>query len=305
VSTISSPLAALDLEDGEDEAMEADEQVEPAQGEVDSSCVHPDTDADVSVAHTVETGANSSVVQHDEDEEGAATSEADESRLTELTRDGEEGGDEEEEGEEDSVVNLSRLTEDYGGGEGEISREDGVSEAEEGEEEEDDLEGVEDEEEEPEADDQSDFAPSPIRPRSPSKKTASTPGPSSSSPSKRTPAPSSQVGEDESFDTFSPVKTPGGFKHGKENEAPVPLEMSTPVNFDGPSGGDGEVDEFGERSMVIKSGSKSKKKTRYVPPLPFPSLLPTHCTDVFLRRAQKTRWESSRRRSGRYRQLRG
>lgn len=272
--------------------MEGDEQdVEP---------VAAAAEADASVSHGAE--VDSSMVEHPEAEGAEEEEEADESRLTEQT---------EEEGEEDSVVNLSRLTEDYGGGEDEVSREQSVEgEAEEGEEAEDDEELTEledegesiereagddypsssdDDAEEAEDDDGlSDFEPSPLR--SPSKKKAA--GLSApSSPSKRsTPAlapsatrthlstPPADGSANESFDTFSPVKTPGHAKlhhhngRGREKENAHP-EMSTPVNFceDKDKEGGGEVEEFGERSMVIKSGTKSKKKTRCVFPLSPPS----------------------------------
>ncbi|GAA5917568.1 hypothetical protein JCM6882_001981 [Rhodosporidiobolus microsporus] len=241
-------------------------------------------DEDMSIAREEEQQTDSSVVQHDgdegdeEEEEADAelsrateeASEADLSRLTEQTEDYDEDEEDEDEDVEDEVVNLSQATEQLGDESEDRSRNSFVDdEAEEDERSEGDVtEGDEQEEDDyaPEADEQDDddFAASPS-PKSPTKHSAS--------PAKKTstPAPTASSNrqahsaEDDSFDTFSPTKTPAYTRDlygssGKENEP-----VSTPLQGEYGEDEDGgeDADEFGlDKSMVIRSGSKTKKTKR-------------------------------------------
>ncbi|GAA6032256.1 hypothetical protein JCM8097_007148 [Rhodosporidiobolus ruineniae] len=247
----------------------------------------PAPEADSSfVPEADEEDAELSVVEH-----SRTSTDADLSRLTDQTADlsvvdGEEEADE-------SIVDLRRFTEQHSAegdvsvarnplvdGEAEEDEEEELTELEEEEEGESVQQSrseLDDEEDAPEADDsaaseydagaatgsEDDFEPSPSRkPSSPAKK--------------GTPASASYADADESFDTFSPVKTPaqgygraspskkaaGSGSFGKENEAPL---MSTPSGSQQDEDGDEdlEADEFGlDRSMVIRSGSKAKKSKR-------------------------------------------
>ncbi|GAA5852395.1 hypothetical protein JCM8547_006766 [Rhodosporidiobolus lusitaniae] len=295
-SITRSPLAASQ---SHVEHHEAEEQEEEDAPEADSSFAHAHSaqadssivkhnssrvegqeDGDASYAATEQT------VEEDDEEEEQEESVVNLSRLTEEMGLGDEGEQSvhsmiDDEAEEDSREEgeLTEVEEDE-----EEDDEEQHLEADEqdqphaGEEEEEDDGPFEPEDEEYVSEDAAEeelsdnddeFEPSPIP--SPGKKQAAS---SSSSPSKRsTPAPSTlssraaqeapEADADESFDSFSPVKTPAHAKPsngngGKENAAPY--EMATPVHEREEE--EGEADEFGERSMVIRSGSKTKKTKR-------------------------------------------
>ncbi|GAA6003651.1 hypothetical protein JCM10207_003528 [Rhodosporidiobolus poonsookiae] len=249
-----------------------------------------------------EQDAEASIVEHEEADEdagndsrftlGTATEDADLSRRTQQTEDGEDDGAEqngdadlsrlteltEEDGDvSGEVVDLRRLTAQYGDEEeSERSRNEYIEDEAEGddydegeeEEEEDELDAGEEEASDGDAygsDDAAedegsgdDFEPSPVP--SPSKATAASA--KKTSPVKAVPR-QSEPAEDESFDTFSPTQTPAhsgsirpvsAASRDKEN-APV----STPVQ----GGGEDDFDEFAlDKSMVIRSGTKSKKSKR-------------------------------------------
>ncbi|GAA5832474.1 hypothetical protein JCM11251_006466, partial [Rhodosporidiobolus azoricus] len=255
-SKAPSPLANEDSSHMEEDndAPEADESVAQNQPGDTSLVQHGDEDEEE------QTDIRRAIDEDRYDEELA--SEEDLSRLTEHIE--EDGPEHSEEEADDDVVNLSQATDQLGDDDSEADRsrnsfiddeaEDDEPEEEENselDEEDDDDNGEEDGDDyAPKADeDDGVFEPSPQRKMA-------------------TPSTSARQGRgaaDDSFDTFSPTKTPahaaspnkraGGSTHEKENEP-----VSTPRQ-DGED--EDDADEFGlERSMVIRSGSKTKKTKR-------------------------------------------
>ncbi|GAA5988196.1 hypothetical protein JCM11641_001608 [Rhodosporidiobolus odoratus] len=259
-----------------------------------SSIAQPQNEGDTSVVSQQMGNLKIGNDAYDEDAEG----DGDLSRLTEQSEEGSEvehsegEEDEEEEEEDESVINLSRATEELGGSDEEVSRksfiDDEVEEGDEHEEEElTELEELEGEEgssfEEAEGEEQDEDGGDDYVEGEEANADEYEPSPSHSSEKKpnvdSTPALTSSRQpvdpEDESFDTFSPVKTPaapalsptspskqGSGNGEKENVAPSPGTETEDGEY---PDADEDVDEFGmglERSMVIQSGSKNKKSKR-------------------------------------------